>query len=332
MKRSTTLSTLLVAASFTHAQPVLTYAANAPVPGTAHTMHYGAYVSPGAAGANQTWNLSGLQTDSTNFIQLVQPNTTPHGASFPTATVSETGATATMYFRSAEDGMYLVGSDADLVIYNSDQARYLPLPCSYQTAWTDSFASVFDSDGFNIHRRGQVTGIADGYGTVIMPSGSVPNVLRIHWHEETLDSSDFFTFLSVFDSYIFIAPGRTQPLAQLVTASAIFMEQTITETHSQWVDELSTNVKEDPNGTTSDVDLYPVPASGLLNFTLPLAFSGTPLITITNASGRKVRNLSGTKWNGRGGQVDVSGLTAGVYQLMAIDELGHRAARTFIVE
>lgn len=332
MKRSSTLFLILATSGLSQAQPVLTQAANAPTAGTSYTMHYGAYVAPGAAGANQHWDLSALVSDSTNLIQLVQPSSTPNGTSFPGATVSETGATATMYFRTAPDGMYFVGSDADLVIVNSDQAKYLPFPCTYQTAWSDDFASTFEAEDFQVFRSGTLTGMVDGYGSVILPSGTENNVLRIRWHEETIDSTEFFVMHTTYDSYLFYAVGRSYPLAQLVTATASFLGQTTTITYAQWVGGLSTNTPEMPEVSTPEVDLYPVPTSGLLNFTLPASFSGTPLITITNTAGRTVRQLPGAKWNGRGGQVDVGTLAAGIYTLTAIDENGHRAARTFVVQ
>ncbi len=123
-----TLSSICVFAAVTNAQPVLTFASNAPVAGTSYTMHYSAYVSPGQAGAGQSWNLSTLGTDSIDVIQLVQPGATENGSSFPGSTVAETGAAASMYWRAAADGMYFVGSDAsDLLIVNKTDLERLVL-------------------------------------------------------------------------------------------------------------------------------------------------------------------------------------------------------------
>lgn len=330
MKHTSTLALLLLAASFTQAQPVLTFADNAPVAGSSFILHYGPYLTPGNAGAGQTWDLSALATDSVVFIQRVAPGTTPNGASFPGTTVAETGDVAAMYFRSANDGMYLVGSDADLVIFYSDQAKYLPFPCTYQTNWTDDFASVFEVDDTEIFRSGTVNGTADGYGTLHLPSGTENDVLRIHWHEETIDSTQLFSFLSVYDSYLYYAVGRSYPLVQLVTTSVTFMGQTTTTSYAQWVDALSTGTEERTDA--SDLPMYPVPAQGVLHFSLPLTFSGTPVINLTDAAGRSVRNLAPPTMDGRSGQLDVSGLAPGVYLFTAIDAFGQRAARTMVIE
>lgn len=330
MKRSTTLALFIAIASFAHAQPVLTFTGNAPAPGSTRTLHYGPYVSPGGSGAIQNWDLSALTTDSTILIQHVQPGTTPNGASFPGSTVAETGAAATMFFRSASDGVYLVGSDADLVIPYTDQARYLPFPCTYQTNWTDDFASVFDSDGFNVFRSGTVDGTADGYGTVTMPFGTVDDVLRVHWHEETTDSTLLFTMQHTYDGYLYYVAGSSHPLAQLVSESVTFMGQTTTHNHAQWVADVSTQV---PNDAVLPVaSLYPVPTYDILNFNLPASFSGLPLISITDAQGRSVLERSMVQVDGRSGRADVSSLAPGTYHLTATDELGQRAARSFLVE
>lgn len=331
MKRSTTLALFITIASLAHAQPVLTYAANAPVAGGSYTMHYGPYISPGPAGAAQTWDFSTLTTDSVDLIQLVQPASLPNGGSFTGATVAETGAVADMYYRAAPDGLYLVGSDADLQIVNTDQARYLPFPCTYQSTWTDDFASTFDSDGFTVFRSGEVTGNVDGYGSLTLPSGETFDVLRVHWHEVTVDSTAFFTLHTVYDSHVFHAADQPYPLLHLVTATSTFMGQSNTVTFSRWVDGISTGA-EAPAAGNSGMQAFPVPASDVLHFTLPVSFSGTPVISITAADGRKVRTLPLPHMNGSRGTLDVSGMIPGVYHLTAIDELGQRATRGFVVQ
>jgi hypothetical protein len=332
MQRNSILPLLLLAVPvLSQAQPVLTFANTAPTPGSSFTLHYGPYVSPGEAGADRHWDLSALQTDSTVFIERVQPGTTPNGTAFPGATVAEVGSEATMYFRSASDGVYFVGSDADLVIYNTDQAKYLPFPCTYQTSWTDAFAAEFEVEDIQVFRSGQVSGVADGYGSLTMPSGTESNVLRVHWHEETLDSTDLFSMRTVYDSYLFYGVGRSYPLAQLVTTSVEFFDQTSTITYAQWVDEVSTGTPE-PTHVDRQLDLYPVPTQGILHFNLPPTFSGTPLIVITDAAGRTVRGLPTARWSGSTGRLDLSGLAPGLYQFTAIDEHGQRAVRSMVVE
>ena len=84
---------------------------NSPAPGNTYTINYGPYVSPGIPGANQTWNLAALATDSSLAVQFVAPASTPSAAQFPTATVAEMSALVTQYYRVAADGIHFAGSD-----------------------------------------------------------------------------------------------------------------------------------------------------------------------------------------------------------------------------
>lgn len=316
-----------------HAQPVLTFAAQAPQPGISYDMRYSPFVPPGAAGANQVWDLTALSTDSTRLIQLVAPANTPNGALFAASTVAETGSAAVMYFRSASDGVFNVGSDADgLLIVNSDQGRYLPFPCTYQTSWTDAVAAQFTVDGFDIARSGTITGEADGFGTLILPTGSVGNVLRIHWIQEIVDASAFFDMTTTTDSYLYYAVGQPYPLAQLVSTTITMMGNTITEQYAQWVGgDLSTALPAQ-RSDVNEADVFPVPAHDRLSFNLPKHFSGTPLITVSDPSGKRVKHLGPMMLSGGNGQLDVSGLAPGIYVLSAIDELGQRATARFVVQ
>jgi hypothetical protein len=332
MKALLTLAACGLFIALAHAQPVLTHAGNAPQPGTTYTMRYGPYVQPGSAGVNQTWDLSGLVTDSTRMIMLVQPAATQHGTSFSSSTVAETGADAVMYFRSATDGVYFVGSEADgLLIVHSDQGSYLPFPCTYQTEWTDAVAAQFTVDGIDVDRTGTITGVADGHGTLILPTGEVNDVLRIHWHQEIQDVSPFFAFGTITDSHLFYVSGQSYPLVQLVTTTSTFFGQTTTMQHAQWVGDLSTGISA-TQGASQGMNVYPVPARDRLMFNLPVHFSGSPLITITDGNGRRVQGLRAVKVTGTQGHADVSGLPAGVYHFLAIDELGQRATARFIVQ
>lgn len=95
--------------------------------------------------------------------------------------------------------------------------------------------------------------------------------------------------------------------------------------------DLSTSMN-DPASSGNSITVHPVPASDVLYFTIPATFRGTPVISITAADGRKVRVLPLPHMNGSRGTLNVSGMIPGLYHLTATDELGQRAARSFLVE
>jgi hypothetical protein len=332
MSRNTTILSFLVLAGAVNAQPVLTFPGHAPTQGQSYVLRYGPFVQPGNAGAAQTWDLSALSTDSMHTITMVDPATTVNAAEFPGATVAETGAEAIMYWRAAADGMYLSGSDAgDALIPYSDEGRYLPFPCSFNTTWTDDVAAEFSIEGTDVVRNGTIVGEADGYGTLIMPTWTATNVLRVHWHEETTDVTDMFTMESVYDSYLYFVQGQSYPIVQLVHAEVSFLGQTIETEHAQWVNQLSTGIGS-YDGEALSLDVFPNPAHNTLNVVLPAELQGTARITIADAQGRIVDQLRDATFNGDNGQIDISALPASIYLLTATDTQGASATRRFVVE
>ncbi len=319
-------------ASVSLAQPTLTFNANAPQPGPGHEWRFSTYIAPGQGGSGQVWDFSQLSTDSTAMVSLVDPATTIFGAQFPTATVAEVSDGSVVYYRASSEGVYMLGYEAEGVpVVYTNEGRFMSFPCTHQTTWTDTYATTIQTEEIEALVNGDISAEADGHGTLLMPFGSVPNVLRVHWVQEEETTYDLFTFTTVFDSYLYYVPGRSYPLVQTVSATSTMLGNTIITEFTQWVNDLTTGVS-DTNEDTAVLDLFPVPTSGTLNVTLPPQFSGTPLVTITDATGRTVRGVDNLRTNGTQGSVDVSALPAGVYQFIAIDELGQRATARFTVE
>ncbi|MEO8591567.1 MAG: T9SS type A sorting domain-containing protein [Flavobacteriales bacterium] len=332
MIRSLTLGSILALAAAANAQPVLTFATNGSAPGSSYTLRYGPYVDQGTSGADQTWDLSALATDSMDVITLVDPATTTNGATFPTATVAETGGDAVMYFRTAADGMYLAGSDADgLLIPYSDEGKYLVFPCNYTDTWSDDAAAEFDVQGTLVTRTATITGEADGYGTLIMPTWSASDVLRIHWHEEADDATDLFTVQSVYDSYLYFVVGQSYPIAQLVHTELTILGNTTILEHAQWVDELSTGTMEHARATDR-IEVFPMPAQETVNITLPATMHGACTFSVADVQGRTMSSLPATELSNGKGTLDVSTLTPGLYLLTATDVLGTIATARLVVE
>lgn len=319
-------------ASVSLAQPTLTFNANAPQPGPGHEWRFSTYIAPGQGGSGQVWDFSQLSTDSTAMVSLVDPATTTFGAQFPTATVAEVSDGSTVYFRTDANGVYMLGYEAEgfPVVY-SNEGRFMSFPCTHQTTWNDTYAASFQDEDVEVGISGNITAVADGHGTLVLPSGSVANVLRVHWTQEEETQFDLFTFSTDFDSYLYYVPGRSYPLVQTVTATTSVFGNSVVTQFTQWVNDLTTGVS-DTNEDAAVLGLFPVPTSGTLNVNLPVHFSGTPLVTITDATGRTVRGAGLLRTHGTTGSMDVSALPAGVYQFIATDELGQRATARFIVQ
>lgn len=331
MRTIHTLSLFGAMMSSLHAQPVLTMSGNTPTPGVSYSLNYGAYIAPGADGAGQTWDLTALSIDSTAMIQWVAPSATPDASAFPGATVAETGTAATVYFQGTADGVDQLGYSADgSIVPYADPGRFLPFPCAYGSSWTDTFEGQYDLDGTTIDRSGTIAGAADGYGTLLLPTGSVSNVLRVHWQQTTDDVTPMFSFQTIHDSYLYYTPGTAYPLAQLVTITSIFMGNIDVVSFAQWVGSVPTATAGP--ALHPGAECHPVPATGIVRVRLPFPVDTSTSFTITDASGRRISIVPVIGRTSSDMVLDILQLPAGVYSFTAVHPSGDRASCRFIKE
>lgn len=331
MKPFVTLLTLAIVAGV-QAQPVLTFQENAPVPGTSYLLHFGPFVDPGSAGADQTWDMSGLTTDSTMNITLAAPGTVIGNEAFPGATVAETGNEATMFWRVENEGVHLVGSLAeDVAIVYSDEGKYLQFPCTYQTAWTDDVAASFEVEEMTVTRTGNIDVIADGHGTLIMPDATIPNVLRLHWVENTTDMMAGFEMNAVYDSYLYYVEGRSYPLVQLVTGTISFLGNETTVQFTQWNGDISTDI-ETASVPDQELQAWPNPAQDLVSLRVPAEMAGEVFIQFHDATGKAVYNGRFMTDVNRAIGIPLDQLNSGIHMVTAIDAEGRTATIRLIVQ
>lgn len=309
------------------AQPTLTAALNAPIPGETYVQHQGAYIAPGNGGADRIWDFSMLEADSTAQVSLVAPTATPHGSLFPQSTVAQLWSNSTTYYTTATDGVYYAGSDADVQITYSDPGLFLAFPCTYQTTWNDSEAASYSTSGMSVTRTGTITGTADGYGQLILPNGTYTNVLRIHWHEVVEDVASF-TSTTGTHSYLYYVAGTHHPLLQLVSSTMSFGGSTHTTQFARWSEQITTGAA-DVIAPGPDVLLYPNPATDRVQLRAP-GLRGAWFIRVLDHAGRAVRTERITASSEAGTSMDVSSLAVGLYSVLITDDDGRTASTTLI--
>lgn len=327
MKTTLTLLSSTAFALNALAQPTLTHATNAPVIGTAYTLHYtSTYLPPGSAGAAQSWDLSGLDTDSVDVLQLVAPSTTTNGAQFPGATIAELSDPVVTYYQVTPAGIHFAGSDdGTSLIVNAPVPRYLPFPCTMGTTWSTPYAAEFAYDDQPVHRSGTVSGTADGYGTLTMPWGTVPNVLRIHLVHVLQDSLSLFTMDYTYDSYLYYVPGQPHPIAELVTATIDMGFGTPdTVQFARWTEATSTGIDR-PGGADHQISAYPNPTHDVVNIVVTEDMGTTSSATLLSRDGRIVHQERLVAFAGNTAQLDLRHLAPGLYTLVIVDLNGVRA-------
>ncbi len=268
---------------------------------------------PGAAGAGVTWDFSGITTSGTlNEYSFVDPSTTGHAAEFPGANVASEADGNYVYFKISPSEYTLFGVWVPTTtIYYSDPEELYVFPMTYGTTNSDDLYSEFYSGGDFI-RSGSNELNADGYGTLILPSGTYTNVLRVKIEQDYSD--EFvglpFTFIYNFDLYYWFKEGVKGPLFQYfyqdINSAGI---PSVVENYAINNDVDITSINDDPSSIL--LNIFPNPANEYINISV-----ATNVLLLTaelfDVTGKKVIENTVIA-SGNNVTINVSDLSSGVY-------------------
>ncbi len=299
-------------------------------------------VTPGNAGANQTYNLTALNNQSSDTIVFTQPQFTPNGSSFPGSNVAAVFNTnqAYVYFNSSPTAFEITGQAANPIgsgiieIPFSDFEKVLDLPTTYNTGFVDSargegytYLGYDPGVGFvidSVHIRTTIvkTSIADGWGSATTPLGTY-NVLRVNATRLQIDTVDVQTMnVWIYDAaitmdsvrtYTYWANGIGFPLAELTD-----YQDFGTITSATWIATLpQQNVGVSEFANETNMNVYPNPSVETVTFVSNGA--DVALINILDINGRIVRTANVTADQT---SVNVSDLSSGMYFYQAVGANG----------
>ena len=168
-------------------------------------------ITQGNAGANQTWNFSGLQplsgSPAIQYIYLAPANTPAQfAATFPAANlaVKINSDTIVYGYSKKEASQYsFLGIKNDFLeqVYPNTDIQLKTL--SYNGSFTDDFTNYTDvGSGIIFYAEGSRTVTYDGYGTLITPAGTFQNAMRIRSVSSQVDSAEFFGLKIINDTEI----------------------------------------------------------------------------------------------------------------------------------
>ena len=291
---STVLLVLTVLFSYHEitAQPTLTNLNTSPQVGEifiSHTIDT-AGVTEGNAGANITWDFSGLLSTGTDTTTAVNPATTPYGSSFPNSNISfESGGNYVYYGANSSSysyyGAYIASQN--VAISYSDPEIIFNYPYTYNSTHTDLFESTFINGGTTFYRKGTITGLADGYGTLILPNGTFSNVLRIKLVEDYQDSANVMGIPQVFEYdtelFLWYQPGTHSQLLETGTFTSNFGG---TFSFGNYLDQSSVNINETLL-SEYDFKMFPNPATTFTNIKYRLKEPSDVKISIYNILGQE---------------------------------------------
>ncbi len=317
------LLTSLVAAPLTHAQPTLSFATHAPDNIGSYIRAEGSYVDPGPAGAGIVWDLSAAEPNGWQDTMLYLPAAQGMSPSlFPNAQhvlrLMRSMGNSDAYYEADDTGLRYRGT-TDGNAWNmvmEDMMDELRFPCSYGTAWTDEAHGTSPPSWVDSLT---ITAEADGYGTLIAPSGTYTDVLRIHQVRRMTSRQDLGfitnTYRHAYHAYLFYAQAHRYPVMQVWTDTATIDGGAINIVRwSEWNMDNFSRIGE-IRGAGERITLSPNPATERVVITGDL-MTGSQ-VSLLDASGR-VMMMTRTTQSGPF-VLEVGGMERGAYVLRVTD-------------
>ncbi len=315
------------------AQPTLTATGINPIMGETHTYASSAYVSPGTSGANQTWDLSSMSPTSSITYNFVSPSTTANGVSFPSSNMAWTNTTGVAYYNTSSSSWQNYGSYSNsnsVVMSYSDPEDLLHYPCQYNSTFTDSWGTQFTNGGYTFYRKGTTTVTADGYGTLITPTATYSNAMRIHFVEVYRDSATVggspYIINYTNDEYMWYKEGIHIQIAGVTSITYTGG----TSTGGFYLTD-AVGIEESPIQQLSS-NLFPNPASDKISIDFSLTKNQNVDIRLINSMGQQVK----TDYNTEGIQgnniisLNIEDLPKGIYFIQLVVDENIAATKRFI--
>lgn len=277
-------------------------------------------------GANVTWDFSGLTADGSATTTTMAPTTT-QSTTYPGTTLlaqSEgeyNGAGTSVSLNVFTNGSGVItGINLNNMVlnYSTNNATLGTFPLQYGYTNTDAVAGTFSAMGYNGTFTGTCVTSVDGYGTITTTLGSVAgNTVTRLKVVQTLSLIYLGLPVGTVNQtfYLYYQSGVTYPLARSINFAASV--PALGYNYSLVGTELYGTTAGTDQVTKNTLAVYPNPATDVLHFSNDVLLT---TVTITDAAGRIV--LSGA-----GNDLNVSGLTAGVYYATAQAAGGKQAVK-----
>jgi len=320
MKKITFLSLFIVLliSVRTIAQPTLTAATSNPVAGNVFLQHQIGYDDPGVIGANITWDFSGVFEISTVTNTFSLPSATPYASLYPSANLASTinsgGTIYYSYFNTSTSSYTLNGMNIPSMATSmpyTDPEKLLSYPFTYNSTYTDAFATTVS--GYD--RHGSVTVLADAYGTIILPYGTITNVLRV---KATETYADYISGSAVTNytstNYYWYKPGIKYCVFQL---SQLKMNGNLYQQYGLYLDETHVGISDNVL-TQNTINCYPNPATDIITLeVLQNSTSNDNNFTLSDLNGKELIKQELNQLSNKT-EIDISSLSGGIYFLKLV--------------
>jgi hypothetical protein len=151
-------------------------------------------IAPGEAGANRIWNFANLIISGETSIEyFLSPSATPYYYLFPNSNMASihlfNSIPTTHYFYISDTGFVQLGwvDPQTIARFPNPFPRNL-YPAYYGSQHINNYNFTITSENITEYIWGIKTQSCDGYGTIILPSGTYNNTLRIKTIDDEADT------------------------------------------------------------------------------------------------------------------------------------------------
>ncbi len=334
MQRTTLLLLLLVAAAPLAAQPVID-AGSAPAVGQSYDYDVADSIALPGLGAAQVWDAGDVIASASDNIAFVNVSTGTAAAAFPNADVLYLNGGGETYIGVENDGFYILGSfnpNLPITSVYSDPQKYMQVPCTLGTAWTDAYNGSYMYGANTFLQSGTTVLEATGYGSLILPWGTVDNVLRLDGTEDYLETGGGNTYTYTATVTLFFKPGLGYFVARNVNGEGVLNGSNVTSVH-QFVYMQAGSIGMDEQAMRQlGVDVYPNPAGDLTN--VLVTADGPTRMRVLDAGGRVVldRDLGRLSPGVHREELALTGLPSGLYTVVLHGAEGAWGTARFLVQ
>jgi hypothetical protein len=297
-----------------------------------------AMLSPGASGANQTWNFATLQQHVVDTLTIDAPTGHPGASSYPSANVHLNQNGSDAYLMKNSSGVYFIGVVPATVppfSYNPSW-EVLALPNTYGTTFNNNtgyqikmpYTSTPPADSVWLKHTEIRSAITDAWGTLVLPSGSY-NSIRMH--TTTFNHDSIFAHIPILGwqyvqesidtivTYDWFAKNMYYPILSIDSSYSSGLNQGV-----QYVKGVMTDI---PLVDASSSHVFPNPVNNTLYISMP---SRDANLNIYDVNGNVILN---TKSDNGSFTLSMSDYAPGVYWYSVSSEQSGKSSKgSFVVQ
>ncbi len=312
------------------AQTILTKANHAPLVGDVFKTRQcdSTGLTPGASGAGATWTFTmSIRTPTTTYNGVTVASTGTVAASYPSASVAVQSGTNNSFYSSTTNALSYWGGNLPIKISGINVTTTYASPAVYATysmalnsTSAAAVSGTVSAGGINGSFTGTSTTIGDGTGTLILPSRTFSNCLRV-MTTQTLNFSVTFppangtVFQTTYDYYNVISKS---PLFTILDALVTATVAGSPQSSSYYLatinsDYLTVGINETTK-EISNLNLYPNPAKANFNLSFVNENAENASYEMINALGQTIKkeNLGSEKGNIKY-NISLEGIDSGIY-------------------